>query len=101
MSSSKKLINVQNIDNKECFKWCLVRYLILVDHNARRITRADKDFAKKLDFKNIKFSVKIRDVHKIENKNSTDISAFGYENKEKHPIYVSKYVVKKNMLTYY
>ena len=29
-------------------------------------------------------------MHKIENKTSVGISAFGYENKEKHPIYVSK-----------
>ena len=51
----------------------------------------DKDFAKRLDFKNIKFPVKIRDIQKIEKKNFIqDISVFGYENKEKHPIYVSK-----------
>ena len=37
-----------------------------------------------------KFPVKIRDIHKIEKKNSISISVFGYENKEKHPIYVSK-----------
>ena len=55
-----------------------------------RITKADKDFSKSLDFKDIKFPVKVRDINKIEKKNSIGISAFGYENKEKHPIYVSK-----------
>ena len=60
------------------------------DHNPRRITKGDKDFAKRLDFKYIKFPVKIRDVHKIEKKNSIIISIFGYENKEKYLIYVSK-----------
>ena len=44
----------------------LVRYLDPKDHNSRRITQTDKDFDKKLDFKDIKFPVKIRDVHKIE-----------------------------------
>ena len=29
---------------------------------------SSKDFAKILDFRNIKFSVKIRDIHKIEKK---------------------------------
>ena len=29
------------------------------------------------------------------------ISIFGYENKEKHPIYVSKIGVKKHILIYY
>ena len=57
-----------------------------------------KDFAKKLD---IKFPVKIRDIHKIKKNNSIGIRAFGYENKEKRPIYVSKNVAKKNMLMYY
>ena len=55
-----------------------------------RITETEKDFAKKLDFKDIMFSVKVRDIHKIEKRNSTNISGFGYENKEKYPIYVSK-----------
>ena len=32
----------------------------------------------------------MRDIHKIEKKNSISISIYGYENKEKHPIYVSK-----------
>ena len=37
-----------------------------------------------------KFPVKARDIHKIKKKNSFRVSVFGYENKEKHPIYVSK-----------
>ena len=61
----KRLINVQNIDDNECFKWYLVRHLNLADHNPRRITKADKDFSKRLDFKDIKCLVIIRDIHKI------------------------------------
>ena len=84
------MINIQNTNDNQCFRWCLVRYLNPADHNPRRITTADKDFAKRLGFKVIKFPVKIRDIHKIDKKNSIGISIFGYENKEKHPIYVSK-----------
>ena len=62
----KGLMNIKNIDDNECFKWCLVRYLNPADHHLARITKADKDFAKKLDFKDIKFPVKINDNHKIE-----------------------------------
>ena len=54
------------------------------------ITKCDKDFAEKLDFKDIKSPIKVRDIHKIEKKNSISISVFGYQIKEKHPIYVSK-----------
>ena len=78
------MINIQNTDYNECFKWCLVRYL-----NPRRITKADKDFTKRLDFEDIKFPLKTRDIHKIEKKNSIGISGFGYENTVKYPIYLS------------
>ena len=36
------------------------------------------------------FPVQIREIHKIGKRNSLDNSVFGYENKEKHPISVSK-----------
>ena len=62
------MINIQKIDDNKCFKWNLVRYLNPADHYPAKITKADKDFAKKLDFKDIKFPVKIRDIHKIEKK---------------------------------
>ena len=84
------MINIQSNDDNECLKWCLVRYLNRANHHPARITKADKDFAKRLGFKDIKFPVKIRDIHKIEKKNSIGISVFGYENKVKYPIYVSK-----------
>ena len=88
--SRKRLINIQNIDDNEFFNWSIVRYVNPVDHNPRRITNADKEFAKNLDFKNINFPVKIRDIHKIEKDNYIGISVFGYENREKRPVYVSK-----------
>ena len=97
----KGLINIRNTDDNECYKWCLVRYLILADHHPTRITKTDKAFTKRLDFKDIRFPVNIRGIHKIEKKNSISTGVFGYENKEKHPIYVSKNVMKINMLLYY
>ena len=56
----KCLINIQNIDENECFKWCLVRYLHPADRHPAKITKVDKDFAKELDFKDIRFPVKIK-----------------------------------------
>ena len=71
----------------------MVRYLNPSNNHQARITKPDKEFAKKLDLKNIKLRVRNRDIHKTEKTNSINVSDFGYENKEKHPIYVSK---KKN-----
>ena len=55
----KDLINIQNTDDNQFFKWCLVRYVNPADHNPRRITKTDKDFAKRLDFKDINFQSKL------------------------------------------
>ena len=85
------MINIENLDDNECFKWCLVRYLQPADHNTSRILKADNDFARQLDFKDIKFSFKVRNIHKIVRKNSIGISVFGYESKDE----------ERNMLIYY
>ena len=85
------MTNIQNTDSNECFKWCLVGYLHPADHNSTRIRNVNKDFVRVLDFKDIKFSVKIRNIHKSEKKNCINISLFVYENKEKYLIRVIKY----------
>ena len=71
------------------------------DHHPARITKADKDFAKRLDFKDIKCLVKTRDIHKIEKNNSIGIRIFGYENKVNIQSRYQKNVVKINILIYY
>ena len=47
-------------------------------------------FESKLNFKDITFPTKIRNIHKIEKKNCVDFSTFGYENQEKYQPYMSK-----------
>ena len=54
-----------------------------------------------LNFIGIKVLFKIRDIHKIEETDSLGISVFGYEKKEKHPIYVSKKCSEESLLIYY
>ena len=65
-------------------------YLHPAEDNLRKITKADKDFAKKTWFWRYKVPIKVRDIHKIAKNFFINISIFRYENKEKYPIYVSK-----------
>ena len=44
----KGLVNLQNVDDNECFKQCLVRYLNPAHHRRARITKADKILPKSL-----------------------------------------------------
>ena len=70
--SRKGLVPIQHINDNECFKWRIVRYLNPGECNPARITKSDKDLAKKLEFKDFEFLVKIRNICKIEKKNSTE-----------------------------
>ena len=47
-------------------------------------------FCKKLAFKNTKFIVKVRDIHKTEKNNSIGISVFGYDIQSMSQIILSK-----------
>ena len=63
----KGLINIQNIDDNECFKCCLIRYLDPAYCNPIRIAKTEKYFSKRLGFKDIiRDGHKVRDVHKME-----------------------------------
>ena len=85
----KGLINLCNKDNK-CFMWCHVRHLNPVSDNASRIKRVDKKIASALDYDNVEFPVKVKDVGPIEDKNEICINVFSYEDKFVCPVYVSK-----------
>ena len=63
------------------------RLQIIIQH---KLQETDKDFTKRFDFKSIKLPLKTRDILKTEKKNSIGINVFGYQNKVKYPIYVSK-----------
>ena len=82
------MINIQKNNGDKWLKWFLVIYLNPADNHLARISKIDKDFARKLVFKNIKFPVNIRYIHKIEKTNCISISVLGYENEGKFSIYV-------------
>ena len=79
------------MNDKECFQWCIFRYLHPADHHPERIRKTDEILADELDFKDVKSPVKIKDIHKIEKEKSIGISVFGYGNKKKTSnLYIKK-----------
>ena len=44
------LFNTQNVDDNQCFKCSIFRYLNALNRHSARIRKADKNFAKKIDF---------------------------------------------------
>ena len=54
-------------------------------------------FEREFHLKDTKFPVKIKNIYKIERTSYISISIFGYENKEKYPIYASRNTFKKHI----
>ena len=88
-NSAKGLINVKNKDN-ECFRWCHIRYLNPQDKDSQRIKKNDIKYIGQLNYSNIEFPVTVKQINKIEKQNNICINLFGYEEKQKFPIYISK-----------
>ena len=88
-NSAKGLINLKNKDN-ECFRWCHIRHLNPQDKDSQRIKKTDKKYIGELDYSNIKFPVTVKQINIIEKQNNICINLFGYEEKQKFPIYISK-----------
>ena len=80
----KKLISIPNFDDNECFKWCVVTYLHPADHHLAINRKIPNLFGDELDFKDIKFPVKIKDISKIYENNFIGTDVFDYENKKKN-----------------
>ena len=71
------------------------------DRNPARIAKADKDFAEKLEFKDIKYPVKVREIHKIEKTIPVTLVFLVPKRRKNIQFMYQKYIVKKNMLIYY
>ena len=66
-----------------------------------RITKVDKHFIKKLDFKDIKVPVKVRDIHKIEKTIPLTLLFLVMKIRKNIQSMYQKNIVKKSMFIYY
>ena len=87
---NKGLINLKNTDDK-CFLWDHVRHLNPRKKDPQRITKEDREVAKKLDYSGITFPVTRNQINRIEKQNKINIYLFGYDTDKKpvYPIYHS------------
>ena len=96
-NAKKGLINIKNKDN-ECFRWCHLAkvYSEKVKSNRERISHYKK-YVDTLNYDGIKFPVSIKQIPKIEEQNNISINVFGYENKQRFPLFVSKKVFETTL----
>ena len=91
------IINIQNEDNK-CFLWSILRYLYPKEVHSERLHDLKK-YENDLNFKQIKFPVKVKDITKFEklNPNLPGINVFSIkENNKVYPLRINQKKCKNN-----
>ena len=79
ISSKKAVINMKNTDD-QCFKWSVVRALNPVAKNSERVSKELKDQSERLDWRGLKFPVKLDQIVIFEKFNpQISINVFGFE----------------------
>ena len=78
-NSMKGLINIKNKDD-ECFKWCHVRFINLINIHPERINKKDKEIPKTLDYRGINLPMRERDYELIKERFNINVNLFGYVN---------------------
>jgi hypothetical protein len=97
-SSMNELINIENMDDNECFRWCHVRHLMPKKQREKKITKSDRKFAETLDYKGIDFPVRIDDISKIERANEIRITVIMLKGEKMFfPRYTSKFDYEDHM----
>ena len=88
LQSKKAIINVQNKQDNQCFKWAIASAIYPVEINSNRLTKY-VDNSKKFNWDGINFPASLRDVDIFEKLNPTfTVNVFGYE-KEVYPLRIS------------
>ena len=68
LAEKKASINLKN--EEECFKWAITRALNPVEKNSERIDQELRETSKALNWKGLKFPIKLSDINKFEKHNS-------------------------------
>ena len=97
LADKKAIINIENKDDCQCFKWCFVRALNPIKNNAKIITQSLKLEAEKLDWTGIKFPVSLKEIYKFEERNKEiGVNVFGYEGYS-YPLRLSDVSMRKQL----
>ena len=84
------IVNLKNIDDDQCFKWSVTRYLnpLLQKRYAEKLTQKLRDQSEKLDWSCTSFPTPLHELDIFENMNKISVMVFGWDEDEKEVRYL-------------
>ena len=89
LAEKKAIINVQNENDNECFKWAVTSAVFPAKEHGERLSKQMRKDSEKFVWTGIEFPVSLKQIDKFENNNPYAINVFGYE-KVVYPLRISK-----------
>ena len=84
------IVNLKNIDDDQCFKWAVTRYLnpIARRRDAEKLTQKLMDQSEKSDWSCTSFPTPLHKLDIFENMNKISVMVFGWDDDEKEVTYL-------------
>ena len=105
LEKKKALINPQNKEDDECFKWCVTRTFFEPKIYPEKITDKLKEQSESFNWDKMSFPVEWKDITRFEISNGLSVNVFGWNNgkvyiarkaKRKRKRHVNLFMIKKN-----
>ena len=97
MATKKALINPKNLNDDECFKWCVTEIVYPQKLNRERVTKKTRENAKLFDWTGIEFPMKTTQIDLFEKNNlKYAVNVLGYEGGV-YPLKISKHYMTKRI----
>ena len=95
LATKKALINPKNLNDDECFKWCVTEIVYPQKSNHERVTKKTRENAKLFDWTGIEFPMKTTQIDLFEKNNlKYAVNVLGYEGGV-YPLKISKHYMTK------
>lgn len=98
----RALINPQNTEDNQCFKWCILAALHPPRSHPERVAHY-KQYEHELSFDGIDFPVCLDDVVRFEALNQISVNVYGHQDEKLVPLFLSRLdlgLAKVNLLLY-
>ena len=98
----KAIINVQNKQDNECFKWAVTSAVFPREKNKQRLNQEMRVNSEKLNWEGIDFPTPIYQIARFEKQNPYSINVFGYTGERVYPLRISEHENKQciNMILF-
>ena len=88
VKNKKTVINILNMTDNECFKWCVTRAMHPIGKNQNLITKKLREQSKIFDWTGVNFPTSFEDISRFEKNNGVSVKVLGCDEETKEVVHL-------------